>query len=342
MEYKIAKNLSSREFYKMINVFDEILRPDETVVLDFSEVTRIDSVVIPNLLLAGKYIETKTGNIPFIRLGDNLNTGYIKNYLSRINFYELSTAYYFFEDEEAKYNGMVGKEMDRCNTTQRFEFSRGQEEAMRRLYYGLLPYISKYLKIFHSDEPLEIYRINDDKRYNNFIAFFLNEMIDNSFRYSKTDNIITVQTNYKKKRIYLSASDLGKGFLGAMLDSKHMDEKGNFLDQDGTGDPGINILNHRPNNMEEALIIGIYKRMHSKKHGLYNIVDEVLQMNGTVRIHSVDKQIILTGRLKEEFKTGEFSQKYENYRDYNIVTTKSFNGVHCEIELPLDVFYGEN
>jgi len=339
----VAKVLSSREFYKMIGVLDEILLSDETFILDLSEVMRIDAVVIPNLLFAGKYIEKKTGNIPFIRLGEDWNAGYIKNYLSNINFYELSNEFYYYENEDMKYGGLVGKKMDRRNTTQRFDYSCGLMEAQRRLYYGLMPYIEEYLKTFdvYNDSVQGIFVDSVFKQ--NDISYLLSEMIENSFEYAKSDNIITVQSNYKKGKIFISASDFGMGFYQAMISGKNMDDAGNFLVKPGKlGDAGVNILERYPKNEEEAIIIGLYKRMKSKKYGLYNIVKKVLELNGIVRIHSQNRQIILTSRLMEEFLDGTLSYTYNNYRGYNIISTKEFDGVHYELELPLSIYSQEN
>lgn len=335
MEYKVVQILSSREFYKMIDILNGILEADDICILDFTNVFRIDPVVIPNLLLLGKYIEKKTNNIPYIRLGEDLSAGYLKKYLMDIKFYKLSDSYYRYEDVEGKYAGLVGKSMDKRNTTECFAFKDGMLIAQRRLFYNVLPFIDNYLMVFHRDKINSNNVLDANSFCNNYIAHFLEEMIENTFYYTETNVIMTVQTNYKKEKIFMSVSDPGTGFCDSMLNN--MDEKGNFRPKPNDIDCGFNILGRRPKNEEEALLIGIYKRVQSRTYGLFNIVKRILDLNGTVRIHSNNRQIILTERVRDQFIEGTLVENLEKLRGYNVIETSYFKGVHLEIELPLSV-----
>lgn len=339
MEYKVVQILSSREFYKMVDILNEILESEETCILDFTDVKRIDAVVIPNLLFLGKYIEKKTGNIPYIRLGEDLSAGYLKNYLMGINFYILSDSYFYYEDPDGRYCGLAGKSMDKRNTTERFLFGDGMVVAQRRLFYHVLPFIDNYLGVFRREKTNSNNVLDANSFHNNDIARFLNEMIENTFIYAESDIIITVQTNFKKDKIFLSVSDPGTGFYESM--QNHMDAEGNFLPKDEETDCGINILGRRPKNEDEALLIGIYKRMFSKTYGLFNVVKNILDLKGIVRIHSNNKQLILTERLKNQFLQGTLIENLEQLKGYNIVETSLFKGVHFEMELPLSVLSEE-
>lgn len=330
MEYKVPHILSSREFYKMLDVFDAIINQDEVFVLDFTNVTKIDAVVIPNLLLLGRYLEQKTFNIPYIRLGENLSAGYLKKYLSNIKFYQLSELYFYYENEAEKYGGLLGKDMDDRNTTERFSIEDGAVVARRRLYYNIFPFIKHYLKNFNIYENDVDLALDQNTFNNNIIAKFLEQMIDNSFAHGMSDAFVTVQTNYKMNRIYMSISDFGVGFYKSILaemPTKSSDEV--------TKNNDNNILMRNPKNELEAIWIGIYKRRNSETYGLYNVIKSVLKLNGTIRIHSNDTQLILTDRLIDKFLKGTLINSDQLTR-YNIIRTSHFEGVHIEIEIPLN------
>lgn len=321
MDYKIAKYFSSFEFYKMLNDLDYSLKvqKQDRVVLDFSEVNRIEALVIPNLLLLGRYIKEKTGYIPYVRLGANLNAGYLKKYLQGINFLELSSRFYRYESDG--FSEGYGKEMDPLNTTAYFAQSDGEDVARRRIYYDLYPFVQKYLGDFdtklYNCESLDIHTFE-----NNIIASFIEEIILNAFEHGKSDAIVTVQANYKKRKIFLAISDFGEGFQTST--------KALTTTADNNA---YNVLGKKPQTEAEGIILGIYKRKHSKKYGLYNVVRRVLQLNGLIRIHSNYEQLIITTRLLDSFLDEKL---YEVIRDskYNFVKTGKFAGTHIEIELP--------
>lgn len=336
MEYKVGEILSSREFYNMVDVIDAILKKNEIFTLDFSEVNSIDAVTIPNLLFLGKYIEDKTSNIPYIRLGDDLYSGYLKNYLFNIGFYRLSKRYYYYENDDEKYSGFMGKNMNGLNTTEFFSYKSGLEEAQRKLFDNIYPFIKKYFKKFtiNNNETKSDEAFNALAFDNNTVAMFMSQMIDNSFRRGKSDAIITVQINYKKQRVYLSVADSGMGFLKAQV--TNMNNNGDFISKEDEGDPGYNIIGRLPCNEVEAVLVGIYKRKDSQTYGLYNIIKMVMELKGVIRIHSNNVQYILTERLKDYFLDGQLSTVLQKSKGYNIRETRTFKGAHIEIELPFD------
>lgn len=336
MEYKVEEILSSREFYRMVDVLNEILKSDEICTLDLTGVRRIDAVVIPNLLLLGKYIEKRTQNIPYIRLGEDLRSGYLKKYLMNIKFYELSSLYYYYENDAEKYCGLVGKDMDKRNTTEYFSLNEGILVAQKRLYYKIYPFIKDYFKAFRIEETNSDDALNANTFDNNIVAKFLKEMIDNSFGNGLSDVIVTVQTNYKKGKIFLSVSDSGRGFL--LAQKSNMDEYGNFRSKEDGADPGYNVLRRRPQDEKEAILIGMYKRKFSDTYGLFNVIRRILNLSGVIRIHSNNVQFVLTERLEEQFLEEQLVNIMPQLMGYNVKKTSYFNGAHIEIELPLSIY----
>ena len=119
-----------------------------------------------------------------------------------------------------------------------------------------------------------------------------------------------MHANYSLKKIYIAVSDIGCGFLGSLKDCKIDNEK-------------------------EAILEGVYKRKDSKIYGLFNVIRRVLDYGGKVRIHSNDTQIIFTPRIKNEFIWGRLC-KIDSFTKYNVKNTAYFDGVHIEIEMPLE------
>lgn len=334
MEYKITQYLSSREFYKMLFHLENIVTDNDVVILDFTEVRRIDAVVIPNLLLLGTWIEEKSHTIPYIRLGDDISAGTLKSYLAGINFYELSNSYFMYENEEEKYSGLFGKKMDKRNTTQLFEYKSGLDVAKRRICYNLAPFMRYYLNQFVDENEIKQDSRMEYVYEDNILGIFVEELIENSFVYGECDAIVTVQANYNKKRIYLSVSDSGDGMLKRIKEqiNKTMEKVDYRADKIGSG---YNVLKKMPSNELESIWIALYKRVNSNIHGLYNVVKRVLLIGGTVRIHSNNTQLILTPRLYDMFiKESLVLDKTLN--EFNTLKTVNFKGVHIEIDIPLE------
>lgn len=318
MEYKFTKYLSSYEFYKdvgRLNRIIEIYQPDK-IVLDFSDTSHIDALVIPNLIILGRDIRRKTSYIPYIRLGENLNAGYIKKYLFGINFYKISDEFYYYEND--RYSGLEGKKMDPRNTTEYFSKSEGTDVARRRIYYKLWPFFYKYLKEFTLKKYNSIF-LDSHIFENNIIAQFIEEMVLNSFDHGDSDAVITVQANYKKAKLYLAISDYGKGFWNSVCNCKK--------------DKGYNVLGRLPQSELEGIYVGIYKRKYSKIYGIYNVIRQVIRMDGIFRIHSNDTQLIITKKLEEKFED-ESLITLSLDKNPNVIQTAKFPGTHIEIELP--------
>lgn len=329
MEYKMRKNISSYQFYEMLGDIERLLNRNgaEQILLDFTEVQTIDALAIPNLIFLGKFIRDKTGYIPYIRLGEDIQAGRLKKYLNDINFYNVSTPFFLYENGEySKYGGMYGIDMDPRNTTQYFSL-RGdiikiEEEMIRRIYYELLPFLTKYLNQFDIENRKNVDALSEEVFENNIIANLIKQMMLNCVVHAKSDAIITIQANYKRKKILVAVSDQGKGFLSSIL-NKPISLSG-----------GYDILRKPPENELEAIYAGIYKRKDVKEYGLYNMIEKVLNCYGTVRIHSNNTRLILTPRILGEFCKGTLINA-SSLNEYNVMKTREWPGAHLEIELPL-------
>ena len=337
MEYRVPEKMSSFAFFKMVGELNELIylyRPDQ-ILLDFSYTKRIDATAIPNLLFLGEYLKQKTGNVPIIRLGEDIAAGYLKKYLAGIGFYRISDEFYEYENE--RYGGFQGRDMDPKNATVYFLRSEKLENARRIIYYELSGFLEKYLKKFqienlwNFDESFFDKTFASENQKINLIAYFMEGIVQNSFEFGKSDVIITLQANYLDKKVYLSASDIGSGCRQSFAQNwiKHYDEY--------DGKSQYNILNREPKDELEGIVCGIYKRKYNSKiYGFYNMIRNVSSISGSVmRIHSNNIRLILTPNFKETFEKEELL-KDSRLSKYNIIKTSQFPGTHIEIELPLD------
>lgn len=329
MEYKVRKNLSSYQFYDMLGDIHHLLEENvsDKIVLDFTEVQVINALVIPNLILLGKYIGDRTGNKPSIRLGEDFQAGRLKRYLHDVNFYSISTRFFVYENgDDGKYGGMDGADMSSINTTQYFsvqgERGKVEEEKIKQIYFDLLAFTRRYRKQYDMGHIKNMAALGNEIFEDNIMTNLIREMIYNCFYHAESDVVITAQVNYKMKKILLAISDQGKGFLKSFL------EKTSMPDED------YNVLKKAPENELEAIYTAIYKRKDVKVYGLYNMIRAILEHGGTVRIHSNNVRLVLTSRFLFEL-TNESLINSLNLNKYNIMETYEWPGVHLEIELPL-------
>lgn len=297
----IPYDFTSYEFYS--NILPQIsISRNEDFMLDMSFTRRIEPLVIPNLLCLGYGIKKQQGIIPKLLIPDTATGGLIRNYLNEISFTKYATRAGLFEFIQDPYGGMEGKKIDPICGTLIFNASDNKEYIHRGVDMCISPFSEEYLSRF---------QIYDDTqyRYMNEITEFLEEILINCKVHAKSFSITTLHANYSAKKIYISVSDVGRGFL--------------------------NTSEEHITNEKEAILIGVYKRRQSKIYGLYNVIRRVLDYDGKVRIHSNDTQIIFTKRLLESFIEGKL-EKMDSFEKYNVKKTAQFDGVHVEIELPLE------
>lgn len=334
MEYKVSQYLSSLDFYRMMSNLDVLMHVDEQIVIDMSEVHRIDGNVIPNLILMGKWIERKTGIIPVIRLGRTFNAGYLKKYLFGMKFYEFTRNIYRYEDDNDKYGGFEGKDMDRRNVTLHYDFPYNEYED--------LPHGDDSRQIFRNAEgeraTNRVIRDTKDFLYNYFDMFnygprdekynrlsdILGQIVGNSMSKGISEAYLTVQANYKRKKMIVAASDSGCGMKESMVfnrSKQNIDVKGYFL------------LDGDPKTEEEAIVESLCYRRESEIYGLYHAILELIdKWNGIVRIHSNDTQLILTNNAVEAYTEMKL---LSYFNEYNRRSTAVFPGTHIEIEVPM-------
>lgn len=298
----VPYDFTSYEFYS--NILPQVsIVHNEEIMLDMSFTRRIESLVIPNLLCLGYQIKKKQGIIPKLLIPDTATGGMLRNYLNEISFTKYALQARVFDYIQNPYGGLEGKKIDPICGTLIFNASDSKEDIYRGVDMCIAPFAEEYLSRFQIYDEMQY-------KYMNEITAFLEEILINCKVHAKSFSITTLHANYSAKKIYISASDVGRGFLSTVEDHSVLNEK-------------------------EAILNGVYKRRKSKIYGLYNVIRRVLEYDGKVRIHSNDTQIIFTPRLLEGFIEGNL-EKMDSFEKYNVKQTHPYDGVHVEIELPLE------
>ncbi|MBE6025113.1 MAG: hypothetical protein E7231_18385 [Cellulosilyticum sp.] len=294
-------DFTSYEFFRKVLV-DAKYNCDSKLIFDFSNTRRVEPLVIPNLLCLAYEIKQETGTIPQILIPDTYEGGVLRNYLNEIEFTKYALGAELYNFPYNPYGGLSGKKIDPLCGTLVFDAVSTRDEIYRGIDMCITPFAERYLEKFNS--------YNDNNMYINEIVEFLEEIIVNSKVHGKSFSITTLHANYSAKKIYIAISDVGGGFYST-------------------------LQNEAIDNDEKAILAGIYKRKDSKVYGLYNVIRRVLEFEGRIRIHSNDTQIIFTPRVKTEF-LNERLNKVNNFRKYNVKGTVQYDGVHIEMELPLE------
>lgn len=305
---EIPSDLTSYEFYN--NILSQInyykIMYAENIVIDFSKTYRVEPLVIPNLLGLGYEIKKRYNKIAQIYIPETSYAGELKNYLNEIQFTQYAEMYGLYQFLASPYGGMQGKKIDPLCGTLYFDVNNSVDEINRGVEYYITPFVNEYLSDFirMEESPQGIY-------YTNEITEFLEEIITNCKNHAGSFSFTTLHAKYSINKIYISVSDFGCGFS--------------------------NTIQQRTDSKDEisAIMAGVYKRRESRVYGLYNVIRRVLEYDGKVRIHSNNAQIIFTPRILKGY-VNQNLYKDESFNKYNVKRNAFFEGVHIEMELPLE------
>ena len=305
---EVPRKLTSYEFYNnlLLQKSQLSLQNNQEIVLDFSKTDSIEPLTIPNLLCLGYEIRRKYRKTAIIYIPETSSSGGIKNYLNQIGFIEYARKYGLYEFASLPYGGIDGKKIDPLCGTLYFDINSTIDEINRGVEWCVAPFTEQYLIKFRNPyfgEKKEI-------RYDNDICNFLEEVISNCKIHAESFSFTTLHAKYSAGKIYIAVSDFGCGFLETMRKKSECE------------------------NEITAILAGIYRRRDSKVYGLYNVIRKVLEYGGKFRIHSKNVQIIFTPRLYGDFVDGNLLGNWE-FQKYNIKKNIPFDGVHIEIELPM-------
>jgi hypothetical protein len=322
-DISIEGNLTSYVFYNtLLKKLHDYYKEDgkNQLIFDFSNLKTIEALVIPNLLCIGYIIKQNSGLAPGIYIADNINTGYLKKYINDIGFVSFAEKFNLFKFQDSIKDGLDGKEMDRLNTTIFFDRSEDEGTTWFNILNSTKGFADKYLSEFN------IY--DGDENPNNLIVEICKEVVENSKKHGKSFAFMTLQYNYRREKVYIAISDCGIGFKNSInekIENKNLENQ---------------ITENNVSDEIQGIIQGIYARAKSKTYGLYNVIAKTLYKEGTVRIHSMDTQLVLTENLfwkmSQPDKPASLVKIISNDEvKQNVRSNLKYGGVHIEIEIPL-------
>lgn len=307
----IPEVLSSYEFYRnVLFEYNEIKRntqyEDVELLLDFSRTRAVVSLVIPNLLCLGYDWYRHSGNKALIYLTDSIGSANIKNYFINIGFIEMTERFSLFRFWGNPYGGRSGVDMDPLNTTLYFDAESTTDGVNQGVLRILKPFFDRYCSNF------ECYKDANSINYQNTLLRFLTSIINNSCYYGRSFSFTTLHANYSKRLIYISSSDWGGGYMSTI---------GQEL---------------KCTSEYDSIFAAAYKNQDTPFYGLYNVIVNVLESNGKIRFHSNDTQVVFTHNNLRKFQENRLKND-KSFLEYNVRRKLSLNGVHIEIEFPMDI-----
>jgi len=316
-------NLTSYQFYtSILKQLREYYRRDgETQLLfDFTRVKSIDTLVIPNLLCVGITIRDNSGFIPYFRVSDNVDARSLRRYLNDVNFINLAEKYDIFQFDSSIKGGWSKYGIQKFSTTIFFDEEEDEETTWRKLFFNVNKFADSYLKEFNYVER--------DFSLTNLIVENCKEILENSKEHGKCFAFMSIQYNSTFKKAYISISDCGIG----MADSHNKQVSNNSIND--------LFVNNIVENELDGIVHCMFRRFN-KPYGLYSVIKKILKNNGTVRIHSMNTQLILTDNLLMPIEIGNNINSFkeiiqlDNFKA-NVRRNIKFGGVHIEFELPVE------
>lgn len=280
-----------------------------SVIIDFSGTKEVAPNVIPNLLCLGRVMQSVLGKKAIIRIPDTYEGGKLKNYLYNIKFIQKANDIFRFESDP--YTGFEGKKIDPLCGTVFFDKNVTRTEIEYEFDKMVGPFADKYLSNYNR-------LCLENGQIENKIVNLLKELAINSMQHGESYSYTTIHAKYSDRKIYISISDSGRGFLNSCL-SEHLSELESY---------DRSIINE-----VDAILYCIYLRKESKIFGLYSVIRDTISIGGTVRIHSNNDQIVFTKRIKDLFEM-ETLQEDVTFKKFNVRNGLVFSGTHIEIEVP--------
>ena len=373
----IGENLTSYAFYKTVipQLHDYFTNEsDAKIVFDFSNTRGIDALVLPNLLCTGFWITKHLGTPAKLFIPDNLGFSHIRAFLNNSHFIEFARKYNLFEfDNSILGDADLSKMGHSLNRMQMFQIDNSIEsdlaieqaklETWDQLKRSFLPFIETFLKRAQDKAIL----LNKD-----LISFrllsFMRELVENALFHGRSFCFLSVQyiSSYKPL-IKISVSDCGIGFRDSINWDRRrsleilnlLKEQSNATEHEKRGlvekinlvqNEGLSLNNDDVCRLSaqpfletelEGIVYGLLSR-NQKPYGLYSVHKMISSMNGTIRIHSNDTQLILSPKMELPLEIGITPQDLlrilENDKlvnTYNVRRNLKFKGVHIELVFEL-------
>ena len=335
IKYALTPQMFYGVFLKEMQKYFSVIRyrTDEPWILylNLARCPEIEGTVIPNLLVVGYIVGKRTGLKPFLYIPQR-GESKLWNYLNDIRFFELN------ERNEIYHVLVSGSRTgesygfaDYCTTTfLRKNLSEEQvTEYLRKRYSELFTkhLINFEYTVMSARIPMP-YSIN-------ILEVFCKQLCYNSVSHGGSFCYTTMQVNYKKRRIFISVSDCGKGMYRTFLSKVLKGYEPLILPR--------NMQEYRRTEELEfkAIIEGLIYRFYEEKYGIWSVLRDIMDMKGIIRFHSGKMRVTIADLDVEHLKmcrdqrtAAEYLYAYLNKEEYR-QRTPFYQGTHIELELPL-------
>lgn len=304
-----------------------LLHKNSELIFDFTNVDYIDAEVIPILLATGCVIKD------YLRKPISLFIPWkpkLLSYLCDIGFIDIVRNKNIFLLDERFIGGYAVNTINpECNT---YCFEKGTSKD--EIYKGLKHSIGIISEFFKGDQLLSESRSKE-------ILEEITEISHNACNHSESMCFVSIVSNLKKGYATISISDYGVGYYKSF---EQKIKNGN-ADLKLISEAEFSQLKPLERNIY-SILEGIFHRENSPKYGLYHVVNEILDHNGFVRIHTNNTQLVIKNKSifinkrkypsylikrNEEVQNGSLDIQKSPIRDFN----NKFNGVHIELQIPL-------
>lgn len=313
------------------------------ILFDFTNTKRVSSLVIPNLLCVGYIINTNYNFSPTIFVPDNSNSDNIRDFLHDIGFVQLARNYGLFTFTPSIDYGKSHRILDPLCQTHEFNPNLDNEDDESVIRTEVSRHFRDFFRTLLPDFNCALQSAVGAEKYlflGNIAEDICAQLIYNSITHGNSFAFMSAEVNHAAEKIYISIADCGIGF------------KKCINTQIEHGQEPFERRRKMMSDELEAIVNAIFVRAeeeHNQIYGIYPLINRVLGLNGTVRIHSVDTQLILTKSMQIKLAVAadnrsNIAQIRQTFlklmRDkkantYNVYTNMKCGGVHIEIELPL-------
>ena len=297
---------------------------ENKVFFDFSNVDRINPLVIPNLLNVGEVIKTYYNDPPDIFIPWDIK---LLSYLADMNFFYLLRHHNLFKLDERFIGGYpTSRQISDICYAFYLPLGISKEELFTK-------HLSNYFELISRS-------YNETDTVN--ILSVITELCHNGCNHSSSRCFASFQVN-KNKKFQFSVSDSGIGYFTSFVAKLAKNETLWTLNRS-------NPFQSREDNNINAILEAIFYRYRSQRQGIFDVFKLILPLGGVVRIHTDNTQMIFTQSNFETYLSSTITLKIigdiiQDFKRKNIesadtaysplrITNYKFDGVHIEIEIP--------
>lgn len=341
---KIKTSLTTYKFYFELwpQILNEIekLENGEDFILDFSDTDAMDGTAIPNLLNVARIVIRDKNIIPQIYISNMNKKNKLTWYLEWIGFFSACDFYQFYEVNTMRTSAKRNSE--EASTYVFVENAKADSESERaRIENSVLKKITNnsYYSFWEKWVNFNI-TVSENELFNCAETMVRNLCVNTGI-HTKEYSILVLQSNKKNKKILISVADCGKGFYSSFCNKKVKAEDGTEKYYETVSIPREEFIKLKGSDADlYAIVEALCYRFGSNVYGLYHVLLRTIKAEGTLRIHSNKKRVVLTAKncksLETESTVQKFAAKLLLFAKSQYVSqdTYQYPGVHIELEIP--------